>query len=67
MPAKVDVGFVLSSLRRLASKSVRDGMARFAIPSDNALGVSVATLRKEAKRIGRESLACRVTSPGQTC
>ena len=28
-------------------------MARYAIPSDNAFGVSVGTLRKEAKRIGR--------------
>jgi 3-methyladenine DNA glycosylase AlkD len=32
---------------------VRDGLARFAIPADKALGVSVGTLRKEAKRIGR--------------
>ena len=29
-------------------------MARYAIPSDNAFGVSVGTLRKEAKRIGRD-------------
>jgi 3-methyladenine DNA glycosylase AlkD len=49
-----DVPSVIASLRRLASKSVRDGLARFAIPSDNAFGVSVGTLRKEGKRIGRD-------------
>jgi 3-methyladenine DNA glycosylase AlkD len=52
-PKKEDVPSIIATLRRFASKSVRDGMARFAIPSDNALGVSVGTLRKEAKRIGR--------------
>jgi 3-methyladenine DNA glycosylase AlkD len=50
---KVHLDSVIASLRRLASKSVLDGMARYAIPSDNAFGVSVGTLRKEAKRIGR--------------
>ena len=53
-PKKEDVPSVIASLRRLASTTVRDGMARFAIPSDNAFGVSVGTLRKEAKRIGRD-------------
>jgi 3-methyladenine DNA glycosylase AlkD len=52
-PSKESVDSVLASLRRLASKSVRDGLARFAIPAENAFGVSVGTLRKEAKRIGR--------------
>lgn len=32
---------------------MRDGRARYAIPSDNALGVSVADIRALAKRIGR--------------
>lgn len=45
---------VLRWLERRGSKKVRDGMARFAIPSDNAFGVSVGDLRKEARRIGRD-------------
>lgn len=53
-PKKDDVPSILATLRSLASKSVRDGMARYAIPSDKAFGVSVGTLRKEAKRIGRD-------------
>jgi 3-methyladenine DNA glycosylase AlkD len=48
-----DVGSVLASLRRLASKNVRDGLARYAIPDENALGVSVGTLQKLAKKLGR--------------
>ncbi|MBA2622096.1 MAG: DNA alkylation repair protein [Chthoniobacterales bacterium] len=40
-------------LKRHSSKRTRDGMARYAIPSDNALGVSVADIRTLAKRLGR--------------
>jgi 3-methyladenine DNA glycosylase AlkD len=44
---------VLSRLKRLSSKKVRDGMARYGLPSDNALGISVGTIQKVAKEIGR--------------
>jgi 3-methyladenine DNA glycosylase AlkD len=45
---------VVAQLKRLASKSVRAGMARYAIPSDNAFGVSVGTLQKVSKRLGKD-------------
>jgi len=44
---------VLAWLKRRGTKAERDGMARFALPSDKAFGVSVGTLKQEAKRIGR--------------
>jgi 3-methyladenine DNA glycosylase AlkD len=47
---------VLSALRwleRHATKRTRDGMARYAIPSDHALGVTVADIRILGKRLGR--------------
>src|SRR5262245_5439869 len=48
-----DVDAVVASLKKLGSKRVRDGLARFAIPSDKALGISVGVLRDMGKRIGR--------------
>lgn len=36
-----------------ASKRNRDGMARYAIPSDKAYGISVGALRQKAKSLGR--------------
>jgi 3-methyladenine DNA glycosylase AlkD len=48
-----DVDTVLDRLRRMGDKKVRDGMARFAIPSDNAVGIPVGELRDYAKRLGR--------------
>src|SRR5436190_14506853 len=44
---------VIASLKRAGSKKVRDGMARFAIPSDKAFGVSVGAMRQMAKKLGR--------------
>jgi len=43
----------LEWLKDHSSKSARDRMARYAIPSDNALGVSVENIRVLGKRIGR--------------
>lgn len=48
-----DVDAVVARLKKMASKTVRDGMARYAIPSDKALGVAVGALRKLAKELGR--------------
>jgi 3-methyladenine DNA glycosylase AlkD len=48
-----DVASVLAWLKRHATRHSLEGMARYAIPSDNALGVSVTDIRKLGKRIGR--------------
>jgi 3-methyladenine DNA glycosylase AlkD len=48
------VEFALDWLRKHSSKRNRDGMARYAIPSDKALGVSVADIRKLGNVIGRD-------------
>lgn len=51
--ADVSVDDVLAQLQRMGKKSVRDGMARFAIPSDNAVGIAVGDLRALAKKLGK--------------
>ena len=48
-----DVDAVVALLKRSGTKAVRDGMARYGIPSDKAFGVSVGDLQKLAKRLGR--------------
>jgi 3-methyladenine DNA glycosylase AlkD len=48
-----DVEAVVALLKQSATKAVRDGMARYGIPSDKALGVSVGALKMVAKRLGR--------------
>lgn len=57
MPPKMattdTVDEVVAELRRRGTKATRDGMARYAIPSDQAFGVTVGTLRQIAKRLGR--------------
>ena len=45
---------ILTALRRLESPKDRAGMARFGVNIDNALGISVKTLRQMAKDIGRD-------------
>lgn len=44
----------VASLKRIATKMVREGMARYGLPSVNALGVSVGDIQKVAKRLGRD-------------
>lgn len=48
------VDSVLVELKRLSTKATKDGMARFGIPSDNALGVAVGDLRNLGKKIGKQ-------------
>jgi 3-methyladenine DNA glycosylase AlkD len=48
------VGTVITKLKKLSSKSGRDGMARYGLPSDNALGVPVGKMQRLAKEIGRD-------------
>jgi 3-methyladenine DNA glycosylase AlkD len=51
---KPDARAVVAELRAKASAKVREGMARYAIPSEHALGVSVGALRAYAKTLGRD-------------
>ena len=44
----------MARLRKRAKKSVRDGMTRFGIPNDRAIGVAVGDIRQIAKSIGRD-------------
>ena len=45
---------VVAWLKKKGTKAERDGMARFAIPSDKAFGVSVGALKQYAKSLGRD-------------
>jgi 3-methyladenine DNA glycosylase AlkD len=60
-----DVDQVVAELRRLSSEKYRQGMARFAIPSDKAFGVPVGEIRALGKRLGRSSqLAAELWATG---
>ena len=48
-----DAGEVLAWLHRTGTQATRDGMARYAIPADRAVGVPVGALRDKAKELGR--------------
>ena len=48
-----EVASAITWLKRHSTKRTLAGMARYAISSDNALGVSVADIRVLAKRLGR--------------
>ncbi len=49
-----DVAAVLAELKSLGSKSTRDGLARFAIPSERAFGVATNAVQQVAKRLGTD-------------
>lgn len=51
-PRKYTPQIVLEELKRLATKATLDGMARYSIPSEKALGVKVSDMQKLAKKIG---------------
>ncbi len=44
---------IIATLKRRGTKAVRDGMARYAIPSDKAFGVPVGAMKQLAKGLGR--------------
>ncbi len=48
-----DAAEVISSLKKLATKKQLDEMARYAIPSDKALGVAMNQIQKLAKELGK--------------
>jgi 3-methyladenine DNA glycosylase AlkD len=50
---KIVAAEAMSELKRLASRKVLDGMSRYGLPSDKALGVSVGAIHLVAKKIGR--------------
>ena len=52
-PVRDRVEAILGWLERTGTKRDREGMARYGIPSDKAFGVSVGTLQKKAKELGR--------------
>jgi 3-methyladenine DNA glycosylase AlkD len=45
---------VIAWLKKSGSKKARDGMARYGLPSDHAVGVSVGALKTKAKALGRD-------------
>jgi 3-methyladenine DNA glycosylase AlkD len=47
------VPFVLAWLKKHSSKAARDGMSRYAIPNDKALGVKMGDIQKLARLLGR--------------
>ncbi|HEY0864008.1 MAG TPA: DNA alkylation repair protein [Lacunisphaera sp.] len=51
---KADVAAALAWLRKNSSPKVRDGMARYGLPSDKALGVSVGNIQKLGKQLGKD-------------
>jgi len=50
----VDCDSVVAWLKRTGTKKVRDGMARYGIPSTHAFGVTVGALKAYSKTIGRD-------------
>jgi 3-methyladenine DNA glycosylase AlkD len=48
-PIAEEVDAIVATLKGLATRATLDGMARYGIPSDNAFGVPVGTMRKLAK------------------
>lgn len=53
-PTAEQLESILADLEKRGTQAVRDGMARYAIPSDTAFGVSVGTLKTMAKAIGQD-------------
>ena len=49
---KPDVAAAVAWLKRNRSPKVRDGMARYGLPSDKALGVGVGALQKYGRQLG---------------
>jgi 3-methyladenine DNA glycosylase AlkD len=51
---KADVAAAVAALKKHATKATLDGMARYGLPSDKALGVPVNKIHVVAKSIGRD-------------
>ncbi len=53
-PLKERVDEAIAGLRSHGTKAVRDGMARYNVPSDRAFGVSMKNIQLLAKQLGRD-------------
>jgi 3-methyladenine DNA glycosylase AlkD len=53
-PLAERVDDAVATLRKLGSRAHRDGMARYAIPSDRAFGVPMSKIQGVAKALGRD-------------
>jgi 3-methyladenine DNA glycosylase AlkD len=53
-PGSERVGEALAELRRRATRRTLEGMARYGLPSDHALGVSLSDIQAIARRLGRD-------------
>jgi 3-methyladenine DNA glycosylase AlkD len=51
-PLRADITSALDWLKRRSSKAGRDAMTRYAIPSDNALGVAMSDIKTLGKMLG---------------
>jgi 3-methyladenine DNA glycosylase AlkD len=49
----VQANTIVAWLKNNATKATRDGMVRYALPTEKAFGVPVGVMLKEAKRLGR--------------
>ena len=56
-----EVESALAWLKKHSSKANRDGMARFAIPSDHALGVAMRDIKALGKKLGRQPFRVAVS------
>ena len=54
VPTDLRLKSALVELERRATKATRDGMARYAIPSDRAFGVSMSGIQSLARELGRD-------------
>jgi 3-methyladenine DNA glycosylase AlkD len=65
-PIDEQVRWVLTWLKSHASRATKDGMARYGIPSDRALGVAMKDCKALGKRLGRNHpLALALWATGQ--
>ena len=53
LASKADVARAIALLKKRATKKTKDGMARYAIPSDKAFGVPVGVIRSIGKSLGK--------------
>jgi 3-methyladenine DNA glycosylase AlkD len=64
-PLDERVESALAALKRKATKATRDGMARYAIPSDNAYGVAMKDIKAIGATLGRDqALAAALWATG---
>ena len=62
---KDEVEAALKWLKSNSTRKTREGMARYGIPSDNALGVTMSNLKVLAQRLGRNhELAAAIWETG---